>query len=115
MEVPRPADNRAPAAGLVARGTALVDEIRHGLEQELRITRARLREQGWPVDSGQLAGVTLAWQAPGADHSRVGDLVSDRRRLDRAVSGAGGEPAPRLPSCTIATKPSRWAGSRLYG
>lgn len=73
--------------------TMNVAEIRQGLEQELRITRARLREQGWPVDSGQLAGVTPTEGPPGdafdwiqSTETREGSLLSRERRLASEAS-----------------------------
>lgn len=95
-----------------------IDEIRKRLEEEVRSTGARLREQSWPVDPKQLDEATPtdgpagdAFDRIQATETREGDLLSRERladRLDRLVQALQRIDDGSYGTCAACGNPIGW-------
>ena len=58
------------------------NDFRRRLEQELRVTKARLHDQGWPLDPGVAAETAIAEGPAGDPFDRIERTESRERSLD---------------------------------
>jgi DnaK suppressor protein len=58
------------------------NDFRRRLEQELRVTKARLHDQGWPLDPGAAAETAAAEGPAGDPFDRIERTESRERSLD---------------------------------
>jgi DnaK suppressor protein len=61
------------------------NEFRRRLEQELRATKARLHDQGWPLDSAGVTEATTEEGMAGDSFDRIERTESRERNLDARV------------------------------